>query len=218
MSSRDLKLFDECINWCDKYDKMSNDHACDSARAVAVSALKGESASEVISHTPMDFCFDMLREGKCEGFVFADDTFPNIPEIACQAGAVAVELFNGLSELILDKLFPLTMMWAVYAAMGAVRCWYDDWDGLKKSGIVSALSSPRGLDNTDEYVMDYVGWKWGSDKSEKFRKHIQLGAVNALNLLTNNGENDLEPAGYTNALQGMFYYGMIVEMNDLGMR
>ena len=40
LSSRDLKLYEECILWCDLYDKLTDDHRCDAVRSVAVSALE----------------------------------------------------------------------------------------------------------------------------------------------------------------------------------
>jgi len=37
--NRDLKNFEECLKWCDVYDRLANDHRCDSVRATAKQAL-----------------------------------------------------------------------------------------------------------------------------------------------------------------------------------
>ena len=39
LASRDLKRYEECLKWCDEYDKLSNDHHLDNARRDAQAAL-----------------------------------------------------------------------------------------------------------------------------------------------------------------------------------
>lgn len=35
LSSRDLKLYEECLKWCDEYDKVASDHRLDDTRRIA---------------------------------------------------------------------------------------------------------------------------------------------------------------------------------------
>lgn len=224
MSSRDLKQYDECLRWCDEYDKLFSDHRCDDVRAAANNALKrgaapGNDSSSQHGFSPVTICSWLLEEGKKAGFVRDDKAFPNIPEIMSQARPVVLQILTEMKKASPNNFLSLTPCWAAYAAMGAVRFWYDDWDTLKKIGIYQSLTAPRGFDEMDEFVSDYIGWKFGSKKSEDFVQHIRLLGITTLARISKENHDDSNTmAAYVSMLMAFFYYGMIIEMNELGMR
>lgn len=217
LASRDLDLFEECLRWCDKYDQLCSDHRCDDVRSAANAALLQRRVSS--GYTPAMICSWLLEEGKKAGFVPDDKAFPNIPEIMSQARTVVLEILAKMQEASPDNFVSLTSCWATYAAMGAVRFWYDDWDLLEAEGILPSLTSPRGFDEMDEFVTDYIGWKYESYKSKEFVQHIRTLSIMTLARINELSDGDEEKtiATYVNMLMGFFYYGMIIELHELGM-
>lgn len=224
LTSRDLKLYEECIRWCDEYDKLCSDNRCDDIRATANSALSrkaapSESQSPHGVYSPAEICLWLLAEGKTAGYVEDEKAFPNIPEIMSQARHVVMQILDETRKASPQSFGWLSACWSVYAAMGAVRFWYDDWDRLKKTGIYESLTAPRGIEEMDEFVCDYIGWMFESEKSKEFASHIRRLGITAFVKISKQIDDDFESKmnAYINMLMGFYYYGMIIEMNELGM-
>lgn len=222
LSSCDLKFYEECLRWCDEYDKISSDHRCDVVRAKAKEAL-GEARNLLQTapseYSPITLCSWLLEEGKKAGFINDEKSFPQIPEIMFQANSVVLQLQSEMREIAPDEFSIITPVWATYAALGAVRFWNDDWNTLKANGILPTLTGQRGLNEMDEFVTDYIGWEFGSEKSEKFISHIRalaLAAFSRINELTKD-DSESAPDAFVNMLMAFFFYGMIIEMTELGM-
>ena len=179
------------------------------------SMFKRKDSSQAQGSSAIDVCTALLPLGKKAGYVYDDKAFPNIPEIMVQATAVVKDL---LAELLrTHNSDPLILCaWACYAGMGAVWKWDEDWDALKRNGIYQTLVSPRGLDEMDEYVTDGIGWKFGSDKSDAFADHLRMASAFAIFKVSENNDSK-ELKAVADAMIAMYYYGMIIEMNNLGM-
>ena len=181
--------------------------------------LNKEGTGTAKQPSPLDICLGLLPYGQKLGYVTSQEAFPSIPEIMCQARDVSSYLLDRMiveyDTLTVLRLGPV---WAAYAAMGAVRFWHDDYDQLKSKGLIQSLTEPRGIEEMDEFVMDHIGWGFKSEKATDFGKHLIEMSRLAMDMAANKSIDPGVLFGcYINASMAMFYYGMIIEMNDLGL-
>ncbi len=179
------------------------------------SMFKRKDSSQAQGSSAIDVCTALLPLGKKAGYVYDDKAFPNIPEVMVQATTVVKDLLAAF--LMARYSNPSTLCaWACYAGIGAVWKWNEDWGKLKRDGIFQTLVSPRGLDEMDEYVTDGIGWEFGSEKSDAFVDHLHLTSAIAI-AKASEKNNSKELKAVEDAMIAMYYYGMIIEMNNLGM-
>ena len=223
LASKDLHRYEECLDWCAEYDKLSSDHRLDETRRIAQQALNTSNASAASISRAVSLAADMLKDGEELGFIQDASNFPHIPEIMIQAKPVCEELTdilitNNISySLFINKgKLVASLACSFYAAYGAVALWQDDWPSLQQKGIINSLSESRGFDLMDEYAMDYAGPKYNSREEKKLRSHITDEANNMIDLIRKTSV-DFMDAQFEECMKAMFYYGMVMEMGRLGM-
>lgn len=220
LAARDIGDWEDCIRWCDEYDRLASDHRCDDIRAAARQMLDKSSARHETGNVSSERMVEVLQEllafGAKEGFLLNGGTAPIVPELASQAQDVCTRVIEGMRADLPDQLLPAVLLASGYAGMGAVRFWYDDWPRLQCEGVYESLVAPRGLVDMDEFVTDYIGWNFGSEKSERLREHMNVAAAKAI-MKASDGMKNADVGTLLTAAMGMYLYGIAVEMHNLGL-
>ena len=235
MSSRDMGNYDEAFAYCDEYAKKIDASEAKRLRGKVqerkeVDKVEAQKASEaeVASKTSkpvkdMDIVTEFINLSRVMGLLqeLPKDHFPHIPELIVQREEVCHDVLNDMFSHKEEShcMNPVTWIdWAIYAGIGAVWHWNEDWDSLKKKGIFQTLCEPRGSFYMDEYVMDSVGKKYDSDEEKELRNALhsisQFGYVKYVSEVK---KKDMVPA-ILETMKAGFMWGMIYQMNELGMR
>lgn len=142
-----------------------------------------------------------------------------IPELLAQSDQTCARINQDIARFCMDNpgynYAELTLVWAAFAGIGAVYHWNKDWNTLSQIGIFETLTKERGTEEMDEYVLDCIGLPHGSRKGKTFASNIKELAAFCINQLTLNGI--LEEEIVTVGTKAMFSFGMLLEMNRLGM-
>lgn len=140
---------------------------------------------------------------------------PHIPELLMPVGSVVDELYGNIIKdpNYSDDHMEIYLVFCAYAGMGAVQLWNDDWDTLKREGIVESLIKPRGIDEMDEYVTDIIGIGYGSEESDALLLRLKSWGITLLDTIE--GGITLKEMFFLAKL--MYCYGMIRQMSKMGM-
>lgn len=164
----------------------------------------------------------LLDEGRANGFI-QSESMPFIPELLVCADDVCRKILKTALEIDPNKSpDSLVFAWSAYAGMGAVKLWNDNASKLFSTGVYEALVEPRGFDEMDEYVMDTIGIPFGSSGEKRVTQFLRV----LISVLDNQIDfesylkNDFIAYIYEREYkaQAMFIYGMVFEMNRLGMK
>ena len=161
---------------------------------------------------------DLLKIGREEGFITSEH-LPYIPELIIHSTDIAMRLFEEISEYA--KTDPkasvpkLTFSWCAYAGIGAVYHWHTDWNALSQHGIFETLIKERGVYEMDEYVHDCIGKTYSSPEGKQLNIHLTNMAECCIYRLASKGNITFEKVFET--AKAMYLYGMVLEMNELGM-
>lgn len=214
VAETNLGLKEDALKHCDEYDKFPE---CDSKDLRK--KLKEQKETSKESHY-LDILPELLNIGRKEGFIRSED-IAYIPELLTLSADVCLKLCHDINEYgkehpEIDTL-STSFQWCAYAGMGAVFHWNLNWDDLAKKGIYETLTEERGVYEMDEYVLDTIGIGYDSPEGEILLRHIIDIADRCIDIIAiDNGEISSEIV--INAIKAMFIYGMIFEMNRLGMR
>ena len=162
---------------------------------------------------------ELLEIGRKEGFITSED-LPHIPELFIHAGDIAIRLFKEMTEYA--KTDPkahvtgLTFLWCAYAGIGAVYHWHTNWKALSQNGIFATLTKERGVYEMDEYVHDCIGKPYLSPEGKELNMHLSNIIDCCFYRLASKGNVTFEKV--LEAAKAMYLYGMVLEMNVLGMR
>lgn len=213
LSEINLKMFGEASKHCDEYDKLPE---CDSSelRKNLYMALQKPSDDYTC------LTDDLLDIGRLNGFI-SSESAPFIPEILTQCSEVYVKIFRAINEFAkthtVSNVMSLTYMWSAFTGMGAVYHWHYDWGTLSREGIFETLTKERGIDEMDEYVLDIIGINHQSSEGKEIFCLIKELADYCLeNIIKSNAETT--PDRVLDGAKAMFTFGMVFEMNRLGMR
>lgn len=235
MSSRDMGNYDEAFAYCDEYAKKIDASEARRLRGkveerIEVDKVEAQKASEnaELSSTgnpvkAVDIVMEFIKLSRVMGLLqnLPEDHFPHIPELIVQSEKVCNDV---LKDMVSHKEDPHCMNpviwinWAIYAGIGAVWHWNEDWDSLKENGIFQTLCEPRGSFYMDEYVMDCVGKKFDSDEEKELRNVLysisQFGYVKYASEVE---KKNMVPA-ILETMKAGYMWGMVYQMNELGMR
>lgn len=224
VASKDIGKKDECIKWCDEYERIAHDHMTDKVRE-AVSGTEEEDDDDglifpesTLERRATAIVQNFLEDQRTLQIMDYRGGLPHIPEIMMSAGSICDEVFQNLQKEVesADQLAFLTPMWCSYAGMGAVAKWNDDWPKLRDKGILASLTEERGYFAMDEFVYDYIGIGWDSDECHSVQKILREFSETILTeASTKDGKFDM--TYYFEALKAMYMYGMVFEMSRLGM-
>lgn len=168
----------------------------------------------------------LLAYGEKEGYLEKGSVFSYVPELMAGARGIVTQvwtgIWNGMKESGIhefERMLSTCLRFCACAGMGAVMHWHRDWPSLNRKGIYETLVQPRGLDEMDEYVTDFIGIKWGSETSERMVRHLN-GLFEPMMVFFPKNIADLpdKTAAMTEFFLGAYYYGMTLQMHRLGMR
>lgn len=164
---------------------------------------------------------------------FKYDEMPYVEELEEETSKVCKQIHDGISgyyieedsdQTIYDNI-PTFMSFCAYAGMGAVAFWYNDNNTIRKYGIYETLTKERGIVDMDEFVFDYLGIGYGSDRqqeiSHNFRCLIDSVITKFMNLMPKDS-SQLNFSAYfrliMEASNVMYELGMIYQMQEMGHR
>ena len=161
----------------------------------------------------------LLNDGREKGEIKSTE-YTFIPELISLADDVIRAILNDALDYCKEKdsqkALHITNIWAAFAGMGAVYYWNNDWPNLEKQGIYYSLTHERGWGKMDEYVLDTIGIPFESEKGKQLTKY--LGYLSWISL-HHSFKSATEP-GFQEILcsaKAMFSFGMVFEMNRLGL-
>lgn len=225
ISARDCGKKEEALEYCSKYKKKFGDGALDKVEKQLKSAIDKTENSPLY----MKMLVELLKNGTENGYVDFSGSVPFIPELSSQANMVCMKIYKDLNDAIdanpninadaIEK-FNFTARWCMFAGMGAVWYWNEDWEKLKNKGIVEMLSEPEGVDCIDDVVLDAVGIGRMSEESREFRNYIDALLYLAISKIPESAQKDGQSlmSALMERNKAMYMFGIAVEMYRLGMK
>lgn len=168
----------------------------------------------------LDMLLAILTKARGFGLVGPNDKFPNIPEIMAGGREACMKVFKDLVDCGEEegKRPNVWFAWAAYTGMGAVYHWHVDWNALKTKGIAETMLEPRGSFALDEYVIDTIGIGFESEDGQEFSKHIYYLSMWAFNEFLPEKADDESVKVAFDVMYAMYLFGMVLEMERLGMK
>ena len=145
----------------------------------------------------------LLKLGVSEGLL-SQPKFVFVPEVMMLAPTICPRVDRMVTRVVNS---PMTSCgFCAYAAIGVTYLWQNDFSTSQKANVLDMLTKPRGEDCMDEYITDLTGFD-----HEKIEKHLQMAAVVTI------GNTEDAAHHFDKCLETMFHYGMVLEMNKLGL-
>ena len=216
IAEKHLGMKAEALKHCDEYDALPGCNA-DEFRDSLQDNTEDKETSASISYVAI--AAHLLNYGRDKGFVVSEG-LPHVPELLVQSERTCLLLLKDIcdyGEEHPDANVPrLTCAWAAFAGMGGVYQWHVNWNMLSQTGLFEALTKDRGVFEMDEYVLDSIGVGYGSEKGRELVNHIMNAANLSLGIARGSHEG-LAPEVLMEAAKAMFIYGMVYELNRIGM-
>ena len=153
----------------------------------------------------MNSCMNMLLDfGVKDGFL-SQPKFVFVPEVMLLAPKLCPQVYQKVTQLVNSPT--ACCGFCAYTAIGTTYIWQNDFACFQNADILEMLEKPREYDCMDEYITDMTGFE-----HSEIEKHLQTAAV----LTIGNTENAAK--NFEQCLEIMFHYGMVLEMNKLGLR
>lgn len=216
ISCKNLGQFDEALKYCDEYAKKVSKAEAEELRMQVMEAKN--SGTICRQESALDMAMKIVKQARETGILGANDHLPNIPEIMVEAKRTCSVIIRDMIKDEDGKDPVLWLAWGAYAGIGAVWHWQIDWDNLKNKGIPETLLKPRGSFAMDEYVIDSIGIGFETPEGEEFTKKIYGLSMWAFGefMVEAKGQAAIQIAHET--AQAMYIFGMVLEMERLGMR
>ncbi len=216
ISSKNLGQFEEALKYCDEYAVKISRAEAEKLRRVVAEAR--DSGRIVRKESALDMALKIVNHARETGLLPQNDHLQHIPELLTEAKPVCRKVFQ---ELIKDedgRRIWTWMCWGAYDGMGAVLHWHLDWDTLRTKGIAETLLEPRGVDEMDEDVIDSIGIGFETPEGQKLCKDVyDLSMWACIQFVPNSSEDDAVQMMHE-TMQSMYIFGMVYEMERLGMR
>jgi len=210
-----LGRLDDALKHCDELDAIPGGNS--KAHRTKIAAQSKPEANTVSLH--MEIVAKLLEVGRDSGHITSTG-MPFIPELMAMSVETCLKLIQEIREY--GKTHPnadilkLSFAWAAYAGMGAVYHWHTDWSELSQKGVFETLTEERGVFAMDEYVLDTIGIPHEDVSGEAvmhFVMELATKSIDSLQELVDKLTLDTIIEG----AKAMFFYGMVFEMNRLGM-
>ena len=146
----------------------------------------------------------LLDFGTKAGFL-SQPKFVFIPEVMILAPKICPRVHEMVTRIVVSPT--ASCGFCAYAAIGATYLWQNDFGRFQREDVLDVLTKPRGEDCMDEYITDLTGFD-----HEEIQTHLQAAATLTIGC-TEDAANHFE-----NCLETMFQYGMVLEMNKLGLK
>lgn len=215
-SFKNLGQFEEALKYCDEYSNKINPVEGEKLKN---QVIMEQSAGLNLSHpSAISIAQSIISTSRRYGVLGENDNFPNIPELMVESKSICSKILEEMCKNEDGRDPVLWLAWSAYAGMGSVYHWQIDWFHLKLKGIAETLLEPRGLYCMDEYVLDTIGIEFDSEEGQQFSQKIFDISMWVF-------QDHLEKAPRGNAMevaleamQAMFIFGMVYEMERLGLR
>ena len=215
-SCKNLGQFDEALRYCDEFAVKFDKTGAEKLRAQVISAR--DSGNIVRQESALEMALKIVAQARENGLLPPNDHLQYIPELYTEAKNVCKKVFDELIKLKDGRHPWIWLSWGAYAGMGAVFHWHVDWNGLKEKGIAETLLEPRGAFAMDEYVIDAIGITYETPEGNKFSNDIRnLALWASLKFIPDPSKNESAQIAFE-AMQSMYIFGMVYEMERLGMK
>lgn len=236
VSEKNLGMYQEALAHCDEYDNlpgcssielraeianlMNPQEHTDSAQEPETKLIPEPEKEPSGQENYLVVANELLEEGRNAGYIVSE-SLSFIPELLVQADTVCEKIYNEINDYCENNpganLISLTLTWAAIAGMGSVFFWDKDWNKLSADGIFETLTRARGLDEMDEYVLDTIGIGFSTSKGKEIVSFIS-GLSGYCMYRTVDGRTEFGLEDVFRAAKSMYTWGMVFEMNRLGMR
>ena len=236
VSEKNLGMYQEALAHCDEYDNLPGCSSIDLRAEIAnmmnpqVHTDSAQEPETELTQEPEKESSDqgsflvvaneLLEKGRNAGYIVSD-SLSFIPELLVQADTVCEKIYNEINDYCENNpganLISLTLMWSVFAGMGSVFFWDKDWNRLSADGIIETLTRTRDLGEMDEYVLDTIGIGFSTSKGKEITQFI-YGLSGYCMYRTVDGRTKFGLEDVLRAAKSMYTWGMVFEMNRLGMK
>lgn len=216
VAETNLGLIDDALQHCNEYDMLPG---CDSIKL----RQRLNQCNSITQNTSdpnfLDIVPGLIHLGNIEGFLTSQE-IPFVPEIVSLSDKVCMKICKAMQDSEKghadNRAYAFSLKWSAYAGIGAVYLWHTNWEDLKKKSLYEELVRERGIQEMDEYVHDLIGLPYESPEGELFTSHLTDATLLCMDIVNEMyGKLNLEIV--KNATKAMFVYGMVYEMNRLGM-
>ena len=214
-AEKNLGMYTEALDLCDVYENITGTDM----RSLRDEIRKQRDQNDPSNTSWVQLALLLLKDGRERGYIQSEG-FPNIPEIMIQAEPTCAKIMESMQEECEKNpsydLVRLTFSWAAFAGIGAVYHWDVDWPALSAKGIFETLTEEREFSEMDEYVLGCIGLPFGSDEAKELSSYLYHLAARCIFQLMALGSNG--PEAVMQGAEAMFAFGMVLEMNRLGMK
>lgn len=216
ISCKNLGQFDEALKYCEEFEAVVGKAEADKLRLQVKEAQDSGKISR--QESAIEMAAKIVAHARKTGILGHNNNFPHIPEIMAEGKYACQEIFNDLIKDPDGRRPDIWLAWGAYAGMGAVYHWNIDWDGLKRKGVAATLLEPRGSFAMDEYVVDTIGIGFETDEGKSFTQSIYNLTMWAIEEFFIDPEELNAMQNAMETMQAMYLFGMVYQMERLGMR
>ena len=161
---------------------------------------------------------NLLEHGK--SYVKVENKVLFVPELTINIQDELIKIIKALVDYDSNCGASIIFGWCCYAGMGATMHWHRNWSQLQKDGIFKTLTRERGIFAMDEYILDLIGLPFQKEAAQQLTKHLQecsnIAITQMAKSIHKTGENKKQQT-YMQCCEAMYRYGMVIELNRLGM-
>ena len=217
IAEKNMGMFAEALRHCDDYEKLTRSSAQslrDQIRSMQNQAAPAPAGTDWVS--VLSF---LLKDGRENGYIRSEG-FPNIPELLVRSDQTCEKLYRGMQKECEDHpeydCVRFTFSWAALAGIGAVYHWNKDWPALSSTGIFETLTAERGVFAMDEYVLDCIGMPHEGKEAKDLSRYLYQLALTCIFKIAS-GSSERGQHIVVQGAKAMYAFGMVLEMNRLGM-
>ena len=216
ISCKNLGQFEEALKYCDEFEAVVGKTEADKLRKQVTDVQNSGNVSR--QESALDMALKIIAQARKSGILGQNNNFPNIPEIMAEGKYACQKIFKDLVKDEGGRTPDIWMAWGAYAGMGAVYHWDIDWDSLKAKGVAETLLEPRGSFAMDEYVVDSIGIGFDTAEGKKFTQGVYNLSMWAIDQFFPDPKDPNAMQAVMETMQAMYLFGMVCEMERIGMR
>lgn len=158
---------------------------------------------------------DLLVLGHKEGWVTDPQKYPMMPELLYSAMDTSMGVDWRITQnykcSTKEETDLLSFMWCAFTGMACVYLCNEDWESLRKEGLIYKLERICGFNKIDEFAIKVTKIK----DYDSLAKHLKRIAQAAEDVLKNH--NGYEAIQRKHCTSAMYMYGMTIGMQRLGL-
>ena len=216
MSCSGLGQYEEALKYCDEFESVANKEEADKLRLQVNNEKKSGDVPR--QESALDMAIEIIAHSRNDKTLGENDKLPHIPEIMVEAKNVCQTLYKEIAKTELkNKLYTL-LSTSMFAGIGAVHYWNEDWNSLKRKGIAETLIEPRGALSIGETVLEATDINLNY-YTKKIKRLLLEGNVGwTIKEFFKNADETVSEQMAIEAMQALYIYGMVYQMEKLGMK